>query len=74
MYSTNDIWSYSRSSFLWFCIYALIAAVFFPIVSTYMSTVDLNETTIKKYIQEQDKYDIMQDKLNVKKYEDPFMR
>ena len=39
-----------------------------------MSTVDLNETTIKKYIQEQDKYDIMQDKLNVKKYEDPFMR
>ena len=25
-----------------------------------------------KYIQEQEKYDIMQDKLSVKEYEDPF--
>ena len=37
-----------------------------------MSTVGLNEATIKKYIQEQEKSDIMQDKLSVKKYEDPF--
>ena len=37
-----------------------------------MSTVGLNEATIKKYIQEQEKYDIMQDKLSVKEYEDPF--
>ena len=29
-----------------------------------MSTVGLNEATIKKYIQDQEKYDIMQDKLS----------
>ena len=34
IYSTNDIWSYSKSSFSWFWIYALIAAVFLPAVST----------------------------------------
>ena len=38
----------------------------------YVSTVELNEATIKKYIQEQEKADIMQDKLRVKEYEDPF--
>ena len=38
----------------------------------YVSTVGLNEATIRKYIQEQEKYDIMQDKLSVKEYEDPF--
>ncbi len=38
----------------------------------YVSTVGLNEATIKKYIQEQEKYDIMVDKLSVKEYEDPF--
>ena len=32
----------------------------------YVSTVGLNEATIKKYIQDQEKYDIMQDKLSVK--------
>ena len=37
-----------------------------------MSTVGLNEATIKKYIQEQEKHDIMVDKLSVKEYEDPF--
>ena len=37
-----------------------------------MSTVGLNEVTIKKYIQEQEKSDIMQDTLSVKKYKDPF--
>ena len=36
------------------------------------SYVGLNEATIKKYIQDQEKYDIMQDKLSVKEYEDPF--
>ena len=34
--------------------------------------VGLNEATIKKYIQDQEKYDVMQDKLSVKEYEDPF--
>lgn len=38
----------------------------------YVSTVGLNEATIKKYIQEQDQQDIMQDKLSVKEYKDPF--
>ncbi len=38
----------------------------------YVSTVGLNEATIRKYIQDQERYDIMQDKLSVKEYEDPF--
>ena len=38
----------------------------------YVITVGLNEATIKKYIQDQEKYDIMQDKLSVKEYEDSF--
>ena len=38
----------------------------------YVSTVGLNEATIRKYIQEQEQHDIMQDKLSVKEYEDPF--
>ena len=38
----------------------------------YVSTVGLNEATIKKYIQEQEKNDIALDKLSVKEYEDPF--
>ena len=38
----------------------------------YVSTVGLNEATIKKYIQEQEKHDIALGKLSVKEYEDPF--
>ena len=38
----------------------------------YVSTVGLNEATIKKYIQDQEKHDIAMDKLSVKEYEDPF--
>ena len=38
----------------------------------YVSTVGLNEATIKKYIAEQEKHDIAMDKLSVKEYEDPF--
>ena len=38
----------------------------------YVSTVGLNEATIKKYIQEQEKHDIVMDKLSLKEYEDPF--
>ena len=37
----------------------------------YVSTVGLNEATIKKYIEDQEKHDIL-DKLSVKEYEDPF--
>ena len=38
----------------------------------YVSTVGLNEATIQKYIQEQEKHDLALDKLNVKEYVDPF--
>ena len=41
-------------------------------VGYYVSTVGLNEETIKKYIHDQERADIMQDKLSVKEYEDPF--
>jgi putative transposase len=38
----------------------------------YVSTVGLNDATVRKYIQEQEKHDIALDKLGVKEYEDPF--
>ena len=38
----------------------------------YVSTVGLNEPTIKKYIEDQEKNDIAMDKLSVREYEDPF--
>ena len=38
----------------------------------YVSTVGINENTIKKYIQDQEKADIALDKLSVKEYADPF--
>ena len=38
----------------------------------YVNTVGLNEATIRKYIQDQERDDIMRDKLSVKEYEDPF--
>lgn len=40
----------------------------------YVSTVGLNEATIRKYIQNQERDDIAMDKLSVKEYEDPFPR
>ena len=38
----------------------------------YVSTVGLNESTVRKYIREQENADIEMDKLSVKEYEDPF--
>ena len=38
----------------------------------YVSTVGLNEATIRKYISDQEKHDIAMDRLSVKEYEDPF--
>ena len=38
----------------------------------YVSAVGLNEASIKKYIQDQEKADIALDKLSVKEYADPF--
>ena len=40
----------------------------------YVSTVGLNEETIRKYVREQEKHDQAIDKLSVKEYEDPFKR
>ena len=38
----------------------------------YVSTVGLNDTTVRKYIRDQEGADILQDKMSVKEYEDPF--
>ena len=38
----------------------------------YVSTVGLNESTIQKYIREQEKHDIVVDKLSVREYDAPF--
>ena len=38
----------------------------------YVSTVGMNETTIKKYIQDQEKHDQAVDKLSVREHDDPF--
>ena len=38
----------------------------------YVSTVGLNEATVRKYIQQQEKHDILQDKLSTREYQDPF--
>ena len=38
----------------------------------FVSSVELNEATIRKYIEEQEKHDIAVDKLSVKEYADPF--
>ena len=38
----------------------------------FVSSVGLNEATIWKYIEEQEKHDIAVDILSVKEYEDPF--
>ena len=40
----------------------------------YVSTVGLNEETIRKYVREQEMHDQAIDKLSVKEYEDPFAR
>lgn len=40
----------------------------------YVSTVGLNEETIRKYVREQEKKDQALDKLSIKEYDDPFAR
>lgn len=40
----------------------------------YVSTVGLNEATVRKYVREQEKHDMTVDKLSVKEYEDPFKK
>ena len=41
-------------------------------VGYYVSTVGLNEATIRKYIREQDQRDLMLDKMTTKEYTEPF--
>ena len=41
-------------------------------IGYYVSTVGLNEATIRKYIQDQEKENILHDKLGIKEYDDPF--
>ena len=41
-------------------------------IGYYVSIVGLNEATIRKYIQDQEKEDILHDKLGIKEYDDPF--
>lgn len=38
----------------------------------FVSTVGLNEATIKKYIQQQEKHDILQDRVSPREYQNPF--
>ena len=38
----------------------------------YVSTVDIQEKTLRKYIQEQEKQDQIEDKVSTKEYENPF--
>ena len=40
----------------------------------YVSTVGLNEATVRKYVREQEKHDMAVDKQSVKEYEDPFKK
>ena len=39
----------------------------------YVSTVGLNESTIRKYIREQESHDIAMDKLTTNEYTNPFV-
>ena len=77
-YAVADIMGYlkSRSTLMIFDRHANLKYKFgnrhFWSEGYYVSTVGLNEATIKKYIQDQEKNDIMQDKLGVKEYENPF--
>ena len=40
----------------------------------YVSTVGLNEATIRKYIQDQEKEDQLEDKMTKKEYKNPFLK
>lgn len=42
------------------------------VTSQYVSTVGMNGATVKKYIREQEKQDMLEDKLTTKEYDDPF--
>ena len=77
-YSVSSIMGYlkGKSSLMIFERHANLKYQFgnrhFWSIGYYVSTVGLNEATIKKYIQDQEKEDIIHDKLGIKEYNDPF--
>ena len=77
-YSVSSIMGYlkGKSSLMIFERHANLKYQFgnrhFWSIGYYVSTVGLNEATIRKYIQDQEKEDIIHDKLGIKEYNDPF--
>lgn len=77
-YSVSSIMGYlkGKSSLMIFERHANLKYQFgnrhFWSIGYYVSTVGLNEATIRKYIQDQKKEDILHDKLGIKEYNDPF--
>ena len=77
-YSVSQIMGYlkGKSSLMIFDRHANLKYKFgnrhFWATGYYVSTVGLNEATIKKYIREQEKQDMLEDKLTTKEYDDPF--
>ena len=77
-YSVSSIMGYlkGKSSLMIFERHANLKYQFgnrhFLSIGYYVSTVGLNEATIRKYIQDQEKEDILHDKLGIKEYNDPF--
>ena len=50
-----------------------VLKILFMAEGYYVSTVGLNESTIRKYIREQESHDIAMDKLTTKEYTNPFV-
>ena len=77
-YSVSSVMGYlkGKSSLMIFKRHANLKYQFgnrhFWSIGYYVSTVGLNEATIRKYIQDQEKEDILHDKLGIKEYDDPF--
>ena len=77
-YSVSSIMGYlkGKSSLMIFERHANLKYQFgnrnFWSIGYYVSTVGLNKATIRKYIQDQEKEDILHDKLGIKEYNDPF--
>ena len=75
-YSVSSVMGYlkGKSSLMIFERYANLKYQFgnrhFWSIGYYVSTVGLNEATIRKYIQDQEKEDILHDKLGIKEYDD----
>ena len=77
-YSVSSVMGYlkEKSALMLFDKHANLKYIFgnrhFWAEGYYVSTVGLNEATIRKYIREQEAHDIALDKLSVKEYKDPF--